>query len=111
MGYLGDLLAKAGPNDDTPSDVYQKKCADEFDQEFDNDAWDEWFDKEMDRLEDEADKRGGKGGGGHTSSASLWDKPSDASKKDLADLSKYLGDLLAKAGPNDDTPSDVYQKK
>merc|ERR1712150_438237 len=92
----------------TPGEVYQKKCAKEFDQEFDNDAWDDWFDKEIERLEDEADRGGG---GGNASSASLWNKPSAASKKDLADLSKYLGDLLAKAGPDDDTPGEVYQKK
>ena len=67
--YLGDLLAKAGPDDDTPADVFQKKCGEKFDQEFDNEAWDNWFDEEIDRLEDEADARGG---GGNNA-----DKPKD----------------------------------
>merc|ERR1712159_979330 len=83
--YLGDLLAKAGPNDDTPSDEYQKKCADKFEQEFDNDAWNEWFDDEIERLEDEADK--GKAAktskdGKKDTKTKEWKKPSDAPKKE-----------------------------
>merc|ERR1711939_327994 len=108
--YLGELLAKAGPDDDTPGDVYQKKCAKEFRQEFDNDDWDDWFDKEIEKLENEADKRDGRSVGGK-SNVSLWERPSDAQNKELKELSEYLGELLAKAGPDDDTPGDVYQKK
>ena len=48
--YLTELIENVGPKDSADPEVYQEKCAKEFNQEFDSHSWDDWFDKEIDRL-------------------------------------------------------------
>merc|ERR1712032_773526 len=114
--FLLKELTAASPNDDTEADVYQDKCADKFGQEFDGDEWNDWFDKEIDKLEKEAAKgakasAGANKKGKNAKKKKEWKKPSDAPKKELAEVSAFLLKELAAAGPNDDTEADVYQDK
>ena len=102
--FLGRLLRKAGRNDDTGPEVYQEKCAKEFDQDFDSIAWDDWFDNEI-----ESNSRQFKAG--LTSCRRLWKSPADACNDDLAAVRNHLGNLLKQARPGNDTDTEVYQNK
>merc|ERR1712146_253666 len=87
--FLLKELTAAGPDDDTEADVYQKKCADKFGQEFDSDEWNDWFDEEIEKLEKEADKAAKASAGAdkkdkkNAKKKKQWKKPSDASKAEL----------------------------
>ena len=105
-------MRRAGPNDDMDPEVYQEKCADEFNQSFDSDEWDDWFDKEIEKEDDKQRARKARQARASMGSGTrrVWKTPSDTSNKNLAAVKKYLDDLLEQAD-DDDIDTEVYQKK
>ena len=72
--YLEELVTNNIYGNDIAA--YRRKCAAKFKQCFDNESWHRWFEKEIYRF--------------------VWRNPSDAPARELAKVSKYLQELLAK---------------
>ena len=100
--FLLKEFAAAGDDDNTDIYVYQERCTKRFGRAFIGYDWNEWFDEEAHKAgkaSADTEKKGKK---------KRWKKPSDAPKKELAEVSAFLLRELTAAGPDDDTVIHVY---